>query len=104
MAGNASDYLENALLRHIMGVAPWTAPGSLYLALYSSAPADAGGGTEIVGNGYVRMASGAWSVAGTNPTEATNTTLVEWPAATNAWGTVSHGALFDAASAGNMLY
>ena len=43
MAGK-SDYLENKVLDHILGNTAYTAPATLYFALFTSAPSDAGGG------------------------------------------------------------
>jgi hypothetical protein len=99
---NASNYLENALLRHLFGLASYTPP-TIYLGLFTAAPDDAGGGTEVAGNGYARRPFGTASVAGTAPTEATNADLIEFAAATAAWGAITHAGLFDAATAGNLL-
>ena len=52
MAG-FSDYLENKVVGHVFGGAAYTAPATLYVALYTSAPSDTGGGTEVSGGGYV---------------------------------------------------
>jgi hypothetical protein len=101
---NASNYLETQLLQHVLGVASFAQPAALYVGLFTSAPGDGGGGTEVAGSGYVRRALGTMSVAGSDPTEATNTALIEWPPATASWGTVSHAAIFDASSAGNLLF
>ncbi len=106
MAGGKSDYLENKVLDHVLGSTSYTKPANVYLALYTVAPTDAGGGTEVAGASYVRLAL-------TN--NATN-----WPAAVNgsksngidfvfvtageAWSTVVAFGLFDAQNAGNLLY
>jgi hypothetical protein len=34
---------------------------------------------------------------------ATNASSLEWAAATGSWGTVTHAAVFDAATGGNMI-
>jgi hypothetical protein len=75
-----------------------------YIGLFTAAPSDTGGGTEVSGNAYARQAA-VFSVTGTTPTQAANTGLIEYPAATPAtWGTITHSALFDAATVGNMLW
>lgn len=94
-----TNYLENKVLGHVFGGVPYTAP-SLYIGLFTAAPGETGGGTEVSGNAYVRKAV-TCSVTGN---VASNSATVEWPTATGTgWGTLTHLAIFDAASAGNML-
>jgi hypothetical protein len=102
MAGSFSDYLEDKVLKHVFANTAYTAPSTLYVALYTVAPSDTGGGTEVTGGSYVRQ-SMAFTVSGTSPTQATNTAAVEWPTATADWGTVVAASVYDASSAGNML-
>jgi hypothetical protein len=101
MAG-FSDYLEDKVLDHVFGGNAYTAPSTLYVALYTVAPTDTGGGTEVSGGGYVRQ-SGAFTVSGTNPTTASNTAAIEYPTATANYGTVVAVGIFDASSSGNLL-
>jgi hypothetical protein len=94
-----SDYLENKVLDHVFGGVAYTAPATLYLALYTVAPTDAGGGTEVSGGSYVRQ-SCAFTVSGNL---ATNTAAEEWPVATGNWGTIVAVGVFDASTTGNLL-
>lgn len=95
-----SDFLELEVLDHVFGGAAYTAPATLYLALFTAAPSDAGGGTEVSGGSYARTAiTFGTSASGTIASNA----AVEFPAATAAWGTITHAAIFDASTAGNML-
>lgn len=98
MAG-FSDYLENKVVGHVFGGSAYTAPSTLYVALYTSAPSDTGGGTEVSGGGYVRKAA-AFTVSGN---EASNTSAIEYPTATANYGTVVAVGVFDASSSGNLL-
>jgi len=94
-----SNHLETKILDHVFGGSPYTAPSTLYLALYTSAPSDTGGGTEVSGGGYVRQ-----TVAFTTSGDTTsNTNAVEFPTATSNYGTVTHVGVFDASTAGNLL-
>ena len=95
-----SNYLENELLDHVFGGAAYTAPATLYVALYTAAPSDAGGGTEVSGGSYARTAItfGAAS-SGT----ISNNANCEFPTATADWGTITHVGIHDAASAGNLI-
>ena len=76
-----------------------TRPTAWYLGLFTAAPGEAGGGTEVSGGSYVREAV-TFSVTGDT---ATNTAAVEWPVATSTWGTITHIAVYDASSGGNQI-
>ena len=48
---------QNAILDSLLGNQSLTLPGAtLYMALYTAAPGDAGGGTEVTGGSYARLA------------------------------------------------
>ena len=94
-----SDFLENKVLAHVFGGTAYTAPSTLYIALYTAAPTDTGGGTEVSGGSYARQTC-AFTVTGNL---ATNTAAVEWPVATASWGTITSVGVFDAVSGGNLL-
>jgi len=111
-----SDYLENKVIDHIFRGIAFTMPASLYVALYSAAPSDAGGGTELAGGGYARAQldpsasnwrntqnSGTGASAGTGGQTA-NAAAITFPAPTGAWGVATHFAIFDALTGGNPLY
>ena len=97
-----SDYLEDKVLEHVFGGNAFTAPSTLYVALFTVAPSDTGGGTEVSGGGYARQTA-TFNVSGTNPTEASNVSAIEYPTATANYGTVLAVGVFDASSGGNLL-
>jgi hypothetical protein len=101
MAG-FSDYAENKVLDHIVGKTSFTMP-STWVALYTVAPTDAGGGTQVTGGSYARVATAGadWSAASGGA--ITNANALTFPTATADWGTIVAAALFDASSGGNML-
>ncbi len=71
--------------------------------LFTSAPSDTGGGTEVSGSAYARKATGTITVSGT-ATTATNSAAIEFAAASGGnWGDIGWAAVFDASSGGNML-
>jgi hypothetical protein len=74
-------------------------PTAWYLALYTVAPTDTGGGTEVSGTAYVREAA-TFTVSGDT---ASNNAAVEWPTAGGSWGTVVAVGVFDALSGGNLI-
>lgn len=95
-----SDYLEQQILDHLIGAATWTAPSSLYLALFTSDPGDDGSGTEVSGSGYARQEM-AMSRSGS---VIDNDALESFAASGGNFGTVTHWGVFDAASGGNLLF
>ncbi len=97
-----SDYLEDKVLEHVFGGNAFTAPSTLYVALYTVAPSDTGGGTEVSGGAYARQTA-TFTVSGTNPTTASNTAAIEYPTATANYGTVVAVGVLDASSGGNLL-
>jgi hypothetical protein len=101
MAGSFSDYLEDKVLKHVFTNTSYTPASTLYVGLFTAAPSDTGGGTEVSGGSYART-SVSFSVSGTT-TLCTNSAAVEFPSASASWGTVVAIAVFDASTSGNML-
>lgn len=99
-----TDYTENLVLTWLFTGSSATRPTAWYVGLFTAAPSDTGGGTEVTGNGYARVATGTLSVSGTSPTNCTNAAAIEFAAASGGnWGTITHIAIFDADTSGNML-
>ncbi|MGY8894936.1 MAG: phage tail fiber protein [Burkholderiales bacterium] len=99
-----SDYAENLTLKYLFTTDSVTRPTAWYVGLFTAAPNDAGGGTEVTGSAYVRKATGTMAVSGTSPTNCTNSAAIEFDAASGGnWGVITHVAIFDAATSGNML-
>lgn len=105
-----SDYLEGKIIDHLFRTGTLSKPASLYFALYTAAQSDAGGGTEVSGGGYARVAVppldanfAAASLQG-GATVTSNSGAITYPAPNAAWGTVTHWGVLDAASAGNLLF
>ncbi|MEM4658701.1 MAG: hypothetical protein QXX77_09815 [Candidatus Methanosuratincola sp.] len=99
--GAFTDYLENKLLDHSLGTASYTKPTAVYLGLFTAAPGESGGGTEVSGGGYARQAVTFNAASGGT---TLNSSDITFPTATANWGTITHVALFDASTGGNMLY
>lgn len=95
-----SNYLESKILRHVLNVAAYTAPSTLYLALYTSDPTDADTGTEISGGSpaYARKPITFGTEA--NGTVANSGSVsIDPPTAT-----ITHWGIRDAVSGGNLMY
>lgn len=99
--GSISDFLENELADHVFNNAAYTPPATVYLALSTADPTDAGSGmAEPSGNGYARQAI---TFGAASARRVTQSATVTFPQATGAWGTITHWAIFSASTGGNML-
>lgn len=103
-----SDYLELKLLDHLLGGSDYTPAANVYIALYSAAPTDAGGGTEATGSGYARkpVANNLTNFPAAVSGAKSNGTSIAFAAATGAWSAsanMTHFGIFDALSGGNLL-
>lgn len=123
-----SDTLENRLIDFFfrgqaLGVtgasaAAGTGPTTLHVGLFTANPTDTGGGTEVAGNAYARVAvtsnltnwagtQGAGTTVASTGTSGTtsNNGVITFPTPTPAgWGTVTGFGIFDAATGGNLLF
>lgn len=103
--GSLSDYAENALMGHFFGSA-YTAAATVYLALCTADPTDAGTGASMNecanANGYARKAI---TFGAASSRRVTQSGAVTFDQASGAWGTVTHWAVVDSGThgAGNML-
>jgi hypothetical protein len=94
-----SDAFETTTLQWLFTTATVTRPTAWYLALYTTAPTDAGGGTECSGTAYARQ-SFTMSVSGNL---ATNTANIEYPTAGGTWGTLVAVGVFTAVTGGTLI-
>lgn len=112
-----SDYLENKIIDWLLRGQTFTPPATVYVGLLTVAPSDAGGGTEVTGGSYTRVAvasslanwAGTQSAGSTTASSGTggttsNNAAVTFPAPTANWGTVVAFGVYDASSAGNLLF
>jgi len=98
-----TDYLEDKLRDHVLRNVAYTSPATVYLRLFTTSTTDAGAGTEVAGGSYtgkaVTFAAGA---AGSGA--ADNSGAVSFANMPDTTATpITHAALFDAATGGNML-
>ena len=97
-----SNYLENALLNATLRNTSYTSPATVYAALFTSDPTDAGTGTECTGTGYTRKA--ITFAAPSNGVTTNSAAACEFDQATGDWGTITHFGIYDALTTGNLLY
>lgn len=100
--GSLSNYLELKFLDHVLKTASFTVPSNIYVALSTADPGESGSGlAEPSGNSYARTVCNTWDAAASRTTS--NTGAITFPAASGSWGTITHWALMDASTGGNML-
>lgn len=105
------------------GSVTWTAVSGLpalltaYFGLLTAAPSDTGGGTEVSGGSYARVAvncslanfAGTQAAASTTASSGasgttSNNGVVTFPAPTGNWGVVTHLGIYDQPTGGNLLF
>lgn len=117
MAGSISNAFETSLLGLIFnntdvanigdaaGLQNSAAAGSLYVALFTTAPSDSTAGTECNYTGYARVAvarsAGGWTISGNN---AANTAAVTFGLCTAGTNTALAFGILTASSAGDLLF
>jgi len=97
-----TNFSEDLVLDFLFTASTATRPTAWYVALYTVAPGEAGGGTECSGTSYARQ-SASFTVSGTAPAQAANSAAVEFPTAGGSWGTIVAAGVFDASTSGNLL-
>jgi hypothetical protein len=106
----ASNFLENKVLDHVLTATSYTAPTTRYLALFTntsgSAAANLEAGTltdEVSTSGSAYGREEITFAAASGGSSASNAT-VTFDTATANWGTITHVAVMDAATSGNVLF
>ena len=70
-----------------------------YVSLHTADPGNTGT-SEVVGGAYARQGPITFTQAGSNPTVASNSAILTYPAATAAWGTITNFGIWTAVSGG----
>ena len=95
----ATNYLRTSVGNHVLTNTAWTSPTTVYCALFTDAPDETGGGTEVTGGSYSREAI-TWTETSTDGEFENNSiSFTDMPEAT----VVAIG-VYDADTAGNLLY
>ena len=101
--GGFSNYWENKILDHLFGKGSYTPP-TIHVALSTADPLDDSSGMgEPSGNGYARAETSASDWSTSSGGAVCNASNISFPTAGGSWGTITHFALFDSATGGNML-
>jgi hypothetical protein len=107
ISASLTDYLETQLINHLFRNTAYTAPTTWYVSLHTAACTDSATGTEVSGGSYARVGvasgTGTWSAVSAGNGTTSNVGVISFATPSAGWGTVTHFALWDAASAGNQL-
>ena len=102
-----SDYLEVELRKHLFRTGSFTKPSALYVSLHTADPTDDASGTEVSGGSYARVqrdpADANWTGVSSTNGVTDNAAAITFPSPTGNWGSITHFAIWDASTSGNML-
>jgi hypothetical protein len=112
MANATAKVLADDVLNWVKGTTFPAAPANLYIALLTAVPTknDGTGLTEVSGSSYARqaVASSAWGAIALNADnihdQISNSNAITFPAVTTTSYTVVGVAIYDALTAGNLLW
>jgi hypothetical protein len=112
-----SDFLENKLVDQLFRGQTAPTTSTLYVGLLTSAPSDSGGGSEVSGGSYARVAvtsslanwagtqtAGSTAASSGSGGQTSNNVALTFPTPTAGWGTVTHFGIYDASTGGNLLF
>lgn len=105
---SATNTLKLLIGNHLLRSDSWSKPTNVYLALFTTIPADDGtGGVEVTGGSYARVDVGPddalWNAPSGDTGIFDNISVVSFPDPTADWGNVIGAGLFDASSGGTLL-
>ena len=98
-----SNYLANATINATTRGVAYAPPVKVWVALYTSDPTKDDTGLEVSGSGgtYARE---ELKLGMPFDGVSTNENLMQWNTATTEWGVITHVAIHDSETGGNMLY
>ncbi len=94
MAGFKGTGVSNQTLDAWLG-STTLGPGTVYVALFTAAPTAAGGGTEVSGGGYARVAvtNNATNFPAASAASKSNGAAIDFGTASADWNTITHAAV-----------
>lgn len=99
--GNASNYLADAWLNHVLRNTAFVSPGEdIYIGLHTLPPGQ-NGANEVTNNNYARVKMDDWIAPVDGETK--NNSNVQFPTPSGNWGLISYLSVWDAPSSGNAL-
>jgi len=109
MIGSWSKYLSEALFEHLFGNVAFSVPSSYYVGLWCADLDEDSSGTtpgEVMAASYARVEVVNEEASFTEllDGEKRNALEILFPAATEDWGIITHVAILDADTEGNILF
>ena len=101
---NMTDSVENAVLNCYFNQTNITAPAAIWIGLFTAAPSDTGGGTEVAAGDYARVNITAAFPTASGTGTLSNNADIAFAEATNDWGVVTHIGIFTAQTSGTLLW
>lgn len=102
-----TNFLEDRVLDRVLrnnADYAYSFPATVYVALFTSDPGEAGSlAGEVSGGSYARQTVAFSAIVASSGTTS-NGALITFPTATASWGTVTHIGVVDASTSGNVLY
>lgn len=102
-----TNYLEEMVGNVLFRVQAAYKPAAIWVGLFTSAPSDAGGGTEVSAAGYGRVqvtqADAKWNAPAAGNGAFSNVDDIQFGSPTADWGIITHWGIFDAETNGNLL-
>jgi len=102
-----TSYQSNRIIDGQFGSVSNSIPANLYFGLSTTAPSfDGTGATEPSGNAYARVtvANNKTSFTSAALGIITNAISITFPESTGSWGTITYCLIYDASTAGNLMY
>jgi hypothetical protein len=104
----ATDTLESLIGNHLLRTATWAKPAAIYVALFTTLPAEDGtGGVEVTGGNYARILRGPADADWTPPVSGdgvfSNAAAIIFASPNANWGNVLGAGIFDASTGGTLL-
>ena len=94
----ATDYLESQIRAHIFRTSTYTKPTTLDIALYTATPGETGGGTEVTGGSYARVARNPldanWTAVSGTDGLTDNAAAITFATPSANWGVITSFGIF----------
>jgi len=101
---NMTNSVENAVLNCYFNQTNITAPTAIWIGLFTAAPSDTGGGTEVSKADYDRVDITASFPTASGTGTLSNNADIAFVEAEDDWGVVTHIGIFTASTSGTLLW
>lgn len=103
----ATNVLEDNIVMHLFRTGTYTKPTTIAIGLFTAAPGETGGGTEVSGGSYARVSvnplDANWAATSGGNGQTSNVSAIVFATPSANWGTITHFGIFDATTSGNLM-